>query len=68
MQGEIVVLGGAFFINGNVNPAGEWNPLYCCCTASPLTMSVDQIKHVATEAALWCVKAAEANMFGGAPP
>ncbi len=23
MQAEIVVLGGAFFVNGNVNPAGE---------------------------------------------
>ncbi len=23
MQAEIVVLGGAFFVNGNVNPAGN---------------------------------------------
>lgn len=27
VQAEIVVLGGAFFINGNVNPAGTTSPL-----------------------------------------
>lgn len=33
MQAEIVVLGGAFFVNGNVNPAGNPpsdNISYCC--------------------------------------
>lgn len=30
MQAEIVVLGGAFFVNGNVNPAGESQMSLAC--------------------------------------
>lgn len=36
--GQIVILGGAFFVNGNVNPAAEAN--VCCCNPDNIASSI----------------------------